>query len=152
MVLSVMRMAVRQQKWAQLASIPDTQLTRFVLNKNTPGSRIKHVNEHEIIVDGKLYDIARKTIEGSLITYYCVHDKKEQSLIAKTRLFHTMSQPEPVKNTAQLIVDKIIKTALFYTRTDEVNFDSFHTYTLIFSLFYSGPVISILLPPPQFSC
>ena len=152
LVLSAMRMSVRQQKWAQMSSIPEQQLTRFVLNKNTPSTRIKHVNEREIIVDGKLYDIARKTIDGPIITYYCVHDKKEQNLIAKTRLFHTMSQPEPVKNTAQLIIEKIIKTAILKTQPAKVDIDSFQTFTLISTLIYSGPVISILLPPPQFSC
>jgi hypothetical protein len=152
MVVSIMRISVRHQKWAQLSTIPDQQLTRFVFTKNKPNARLKHVNEREIMVDGNLYDIARKVDDGSNITYYCVHDRKEQNLIAKTRLFNTMAQPAPVKNTARLIIEKIIKTADFNHQTEKIIPDYIQLYTFITKLIYSGPVISILLPPPQSYC
>ena len=152
LVLSVMRVAVRQQKWAQLSTIPEQQLTSFIFNKNSSDPRLKIVNKREITVDGKLYDIVRKYDNGKTITYFCVHDFKEQTLISKTRLYNSRAQQMPLQNKARLIIEKIITTGIFNTQADRIDIDSFQTYSLISTLFYSGPVISILLPPPQFSC
>lgn len=152
MVLSVMRMAVRQQKWAQLSTIPDQQLTTFTFNKNNPGPGMKIVNKREIMVDGRLYDIVRKTDNGLQIRYYCVHDHQEETLIAKTRLFNSQAQQMPHQNEARHIIEKIIKTGIF---TEEHSFvsESFHAvYSNFPEVNYSGPIIRISPPPPQSSC
>jgi len=80
-----MRVAVRQQKWAQLSTIPNEKLTTFIFASGKPDSRFKIVNNHEIIVDGKLYDIVRKANDGNQTRYFCNYDHEEEALIAKTR-------------------------------------------------------------------
>jgi hypothetical protein len=150
--LSVMRVAVRHQKWAQIASIPDHRLTTFVFSKNKPNTGLKIINTREIQVDGKLYDIARKTDDGKIITYYCLYDSKEEKLIAKTRQFNSMSQPFPVENTTRLILDKIIKTAVTDQKNEDLTQEFKPVLTYYISIPYSGPDISIPVPPPQVTC
>jgi hypothetical protein len=151
-VFSVTRLAIRQQTWTQIVNISDKQLTTYVFNKNGPDSRLKIINNHEIIVDGKLYDVARKVNSGSSIIYHCVRDAKEQSLIAKTRLINSESQTMPVKNTARLIIEKIITIALINNTKLFIE----HTickYSLVKeTTSYTGPEISILHPPPKSFC
>jgi len=152
MVLSVMRMAVRQQKWAQIAQISEQQLTTYTFNKTGPNSRLKIVNSREIIVDGKLYDVVRKVENVSKITYHCVRDAKEQNLIAKTRLFNSEAQPMPVKNTARLMIEKIIKTAVIVNKSSTIQYNICQYYPVFDITTYLGPAISILHPPPQSCC
>jgi hypothetical protein len=152
LVLTVIRVAERHQKWAQLSAIPDQQLTPFVFDNANPGERLKILDEGEILVDGKLYDVVRKTTDGKRSKYLCVHDREEETLIAKTREFNSQTQPLPVQNTARLIFDKIIKTGIFDANTNK----SFKNYTVIHSLIiekqYSVPTIQISIPPPQQCC
>lgn len=152
MVLSVMRISVRHQKWSQILSVPNHKLTTFNFNKNSVNPGFRHINKREIMVDGKLYDIARKTDNGNTITFYCLRDKKEESLIVKTRQFHTSSQPVPAKNTARLIIEKIIKTAVINYQTEAFTpeYTQFHNFNYYNA--YKGPEIEIKVPPPQVYC
>jgi len=149
MVLSVMRISIRQQKWAQISAIPNHQLTKFTFEKNRPNSRLIIINKREIRVDGMLYDIARMTDDGKTITFHGLYDNKEEKVIAKTRLFHSMTQPVPAKNTTRLIIEKIIKIAVIKSQFTLFTPDYFQLFTFYMPTTYSGPAISILIPPPQ---
>jgi len=107
-----MRIAVRQQKWAHLKTIPENQLSTFIFASDKPDSRLKVLNEHEIIVDGKLYDVVRKSDDGKRTKYLCKYDHKEEALIEKTRLFNSRAQQMPIQNTTRLIAEKIIKSGI----------------------------------------
>jgi len=151
LVLSAMRIAVRQQKWNQLSSLPIEKLSVFCFEKSGSSS-LKIINEREILVDGKLYDVVRKTEIGSKTTYYCLRDLKEESLIAKIRSFNHSQHQFPNKNTARIIVEKIIKTAVILDRKPLI----IRNYTIlkpnITFLPLSGPFFRILLPPPKIFC
>lgn len=152
LVLSVMRMAVRHQKWAQLSSLPQNQLTTFVFNTKFTNKQVKIINSREIIVDGNLYDIVRSSNIGSQITYSCVRDHQEENIIAKTRLFNSNAQHMPQQNTARLIIDKIIKTGV---TNDPINgfTESCKFLLSCYRLIpYTGPALQISLPPPQAFC
>ena len=149
LALTVMQLAVRQHTWAQLSKVQDENLTTFIIAKNNPGQGLKVRNSHEISVDGKLYDVVRKKDNGKYITYFCIRDQQEETLIATTRQYNSAAQPLPLRNTALLIVEKIIKTA---TLIEDIS--SFSEYSDIsFSIFpeshYSGPEIPISIPPPE---
>ncbi len=148
-VLSVMRVAVRHQKWVHLSTVADQQLTAFIFDKNKPNPSLKILNSHEIEIDGRLYDVARKTITRETIIYYCSYDAKEEKLIAKTREFNSMNQPVPVKNTTRLILEKIIKTAIPDQKTEDFDINYSFLYTHYLPQVYSGPVLLTLVPPPQ---
>jgi len=149
LVLSAMRIAIRQQKWAQLRTLPDDQLSTFVFTIGKPDSKLKIENEHEIIVDGKLYDIVRKSICGNQIRYFCKYDHEEEAFIAKTRLFNTSAQQMPLKNTTRLIVDKIIKTGILIP-DGTTEMESYgKTYCNFRHIRYTRPYLQVASPPPQ---
>ncbi len=148
-VLSVMKYSVRQQKWAQLKSLPEEKLEKFIFPKNSTQRKYKVVNSREIEVNGNLYDVVRKTEGNSTIVFYCVHDKKEQSLIAKTRVFHSHAHQSPLKNTAKLLFDKIIKTALIQTTKEKFDFKNESCYNFFINPFYSNPIVSGEVKPPN---
>ena len=152
LVLSVMRLAVRQQKWAQLRTIPDTQLSAFIFVTNKPDARLKIVNDHEIVVDGKLYDIVRKSDDGKMTEYFCVYDHEEETLIAKTRLYNSKAQQMPLQSTARNIIDKIIKTGIITEEPTLLSESSISFYSDYPEISYSGPAIQISPPPPQPNC
>jgi hypothetical protein len=152
LTLTVVRVAVRHQKWAQLSAIPVQQLTTFVFDNSNPGKRLKILEEREILVDGRLYDVVRKTDDGRNRTYYCVHDGDEETLIAKTRQFNSQCQPFPVQNTARLIFDKIIKTGIFNKSVDPYTEDYTTFHSFLITNHYSDPAIQINIPPPQSHC
>jgi hypothetical protein len=150
MVLTAMRMAVRQQKWAQLSVLPESDLTLFVVNKNYPESRFRIENKHEIVVDGKLYDVVRTNQKGLQTIYYCVHDKEEESLIYKTRLFNSQAQQMPVQQITRMMVEKIIKTAVTIDKSNPIAALTFISFLNFSQKKYAVPDLHISLPPPQF--
>lgn len=152
MVLSVIRIAVRQQKWAQLSAIPEQQLTIFVFAKNTSDPRLKIVDNREILVDGKLYDVVRKIVDGNQIKYFCVYDHQEECLIAKTRLFNSEAQQMPQQSIARHIVNLIIKTGIVTESSSLISDYSMACYPNSPKTGYSVPAIQILPPPPKNIC
>lgn len=152
LVLTVMRVTIRQQKWAQLSTITDENLDIFIFDKNNPRPEFEIENDHEIIVDGKLYDVVRKTDNGRQIKYFCVWDHEEETLISKTRLFNSQSQQMPVQDTTRQIVEKIIKTGILNIKNTLVTENFIITFSIFCKFRYSDPEIQISLPPPQFLC
>jgi hypothetical protein len=150
LVFTVIRGFIQHKNWEKIETVHEDQLSTFTLNKNS--SSLEVINAHEIKVNGKLYDVARSIDYGFTVTYYCVKDNEEQSFLAKTREFNSDAQPVPVKNTAKLIIEKIIKTA-FFENTDETLFPENEQSIIHFSgVDYSCPALSILIPPPQPCC
>ncbi|MFA5970950.1 MAG: hypothetical protein WC780_01265 [Lentimicrobiaceae bacterium] len=149
LVLSVMRMAVRQQKWAQLSTLPEQQLTTFIFTRNIADSRLKILDQREILVDGKLYDVVRKTDDGKQIKYFCVYDHEEETLISKTRLFNSKAQQMPLQSTARNIIDKIIKSGIFTEKTFFLTENPISFNPACKGNSYSDPIIQVSSPPPQ---
>ncbi|MCE7861933.1 MAG: hypothetical protein DYG99_00170 [Bacteroidetes bacterium CHB5] len=72
--------AIRAEKREQLKLIPENQLTRFQF---TPEEFLKvRVEDHEIKVDGKMYDIARISELTDKIMVLALHDEAEDNLLA----------------------------------------------------------------------
>jgi hypothetical protein len=71
---------VRHEMRAQLKYLPADQLQLIKLS-NEDYKKAK-VDEHEINVDGKMYDIARMYTKADTVFVYGVHDKAEDNLLA----------------------------------------------------------------------
>ena len=149
LVLSVMKVAIQHQKWAQISTFPDKHLTYFVFVKSKENSRLKILNDREIIVDGKMYDIVRKVFDSRYIKYVCIHDNEEESLIAQTRIINSNNQPIPVQNTTRFIVEKIIKTGIVTEKPFHAKEITLSSALFCSEAFYKGPAIQISSPPPQ---
>ena len=152
LALSTIRMAMHHQHWALLSSLPEEQLSIFVFEKNATDSRLRIMDEREILVDGKLYDVVRKIDNGRQIKYFCVWDHEEETLISKTRLFNSQAQQMPVQKTTKHIVEKIIKTGILNEKAAFVIENFIIPFSHSCSVRYSCPEILISLPPPQSLC
>lgn len=77
----VVRMGqIRTEARKQLRHLPANQLTKFEFNE--ADFRSVRVDDQEIKVDGKMYDIAVIEKSGNLLTVYAKHDKAEDDLLA----------------------------------------------------------------------
>ncbi len=65
---------------AALQAMPQEDLTKLVLSE---AEFIRaRVEQHEIKVNGKMYDIARVMFENGNVTVWCLHDEAEDNLLA----------------------------------------------------------------------
>ena len=71
---------IRSEMREQLKDKPDEQLTLFIL---TSGEYQKaKVDDHEVKVNEKMYDIARIAIKDNKVWVYALHDEAEDNLLA----------------------------------------------------------------------
>ena len=144
-----MHQALRQQMWSGLGNMQGKDLTTFTFTGNSSGKLIV-VNKHEIIVDGRLYDIVKKTVSKKQTTYVCINDRQEEKLIAKIKQHNRQAHQLPQDKLARIIIDNIIKSAIAGQQdftTDlciSVQYEPFETIK------YPVPGIQRILPPPEF--
>jgi hypothetical protein len=70
---------IRQEMREQLKHKPDEELTLLTL---TPDEYKKsRVDDHEVKVNGKMYDIARMTVRNNQVLVYALHDEAEDNLL-----------------------------------------------------------------------
>lgn len=72
--------AIRTEMREQLKYLPEEQLTRFQFTEAE--FKKARVEDHEIKVDGKMYDIARIAEQGNSIIVLALHDEAEDNLLA----------------------------------------------------------------------
>lgn len=73
-------MAIRKEMKATLVSLPEEKLERIIISAN----EFAHVNleEGEIELNGKMYDIARIKKQGDSYVLFALHDESEDSLLS----------------------------------------------------------------------
>lgn len=71
---------IRMEMRHALKQIPDHLLECIKLSNND--FEQAKVEDHEVKVGGKMYDIARIRIKDDSVYVYCLHDEKEDDLIA----------------------------------------------------------------------
>lgn len=71
---------IRTEMHEQLKYLPEEQLTRFQFTVTE--FKKARVEDHEIKVDGKMYDIARVTKQADQILVLALHDEAEDNLLA----------------------------------------------------------------------
>lgn len=83
---------------AALKAMPEEHLMQLVLAETD--FRASRVDEHEMKVNGKMYDIARFSIENGCVTVWCLHDEAEDNLLsfmdAMLRNLHQDTAPVPI--------------------------------------------------------
>ena len=71
---------IHAQMREQLKYLPEDQLQ--VLNLSHAEFLKARVEEHEVKVNGRMYDIARIETRGERVTVFCVHDELEDNFLA----------------------------------------------------------------------
>ena len=131
---------------AELMKLPTEKLELIKLT--SADFKKAHVEEHEIKVNGKMYDIARIEITGDDYFVYCLHDKGEDSLLAF--LDKMLSLPLKDKKALPQVLKFASLTFLLPSVNNlpqplDIQFRSFTKYTLGTITF----VPSVDSPPPQ---
>ncbi len=70
---------IRSEMQARLQNLPDDQLEILSLSENAYQKAL--VDEGEVKVNGKMYDIARIRISNNQVTLYAIHDEAEDNLL-----------------------------------------------------------------------
>jgi hypothetical protein len=71
---------IRQEMREQLKNKPDEELTLLKLTQEE--YKISRVEDHEVKVNGRMYDIARITVKDNHVLVYALHDEAEDNLLA----------------------------------------------------------------------
>jgi hypothetical protein len=146
--LRMIHRAYKQQMWLSLGRIKTSDLTTFVFKSNNK-SRLIVLNKHEIIVDGRLYDVVKKTVSKKQTTYVCINDRQEEKLLAKIKQLNQDAQQLPQGKLAWMIVDNIIKSAIAGQKNAATELCSSVTYRPFENPVYQVPGIQRFLPPPE---
>lgn len=70
---------IRMEMRGALKQTPDHLLDKFTLSQKD--FKEAKVEDHEVMVDGKMYDIARVQMRSDSVFVYCLHDEKEDDLL-----------------------------------------------------------------------
>jgi mRNA-degrading endonuclease YafQ of YafQ-DinJ toxin-antitoxin module len=70
---------IRQEMREQLKDKADDELTLLTFTHDE--FKIKKADDHEVKVNGKMYDIARVEVKGDQVLVYALHDEAEDNLL-----------------------------------------------------------------------
>jgi len=137
---------VRKEMKARLRTLPTDKLELVKLSSRDLNNA--RVDDHEIKINGKMYDIARIEKVGDNYFVYCLHDKGEDSLLAF--LDKMLSLPLKDKKALPQVLKFASLTFLLPSVNNlhqplDIQFRSFTKYTLGTITF----VPSVDSPPPQ---
>lgn len=88
LVFLVNQQMVRKEMMAEIRRgvfHPDILLLRFVKPERDPA--FKRIDRHEFTYNGRMYDIVREARCGNETLIYCLHDTREEGLLANYTLF-----------------------------------------------------------------
>ena len=136
---------VRQEMRAKLKELPPDELDLLILS---PSEFEKaKVEEHEVKVNGKMYDIARVEIQGDKVLVHCLHDASEDDLLAF--LDKILSLPLKDKSVPtgvlQFLSLNYLPTHWSFSMPEFLIAQSFTPYAEIASQFASAEIT----PPPK---
>lgn len=130
-----------------IQSLPDDQLTHLVLTADDFNKA--RVDDHEVKVDGRMYDVARIRVENDTIHVYAVHDQSEDSLLG----FLDTALGRLQNDTAQLPGSLIHFSLLQYIPVDfKLTISAGQSENIrssVYQVLYSSIERPVDSPPPQ---
>lgn len=105
---------IHQEMRTRLKYLPDSELEVLVLTRAQYEEA--KVEEHEVKVEGKMYDIARVQTSGDVVKIFCLHDEKEDDLLAL--LAELISKPMKDQSSIPLAVMTFITMSFILQDND----------------------------------
>lgn len=133
-----------------IKSVNRKDIVQITLPKNTTLIEISKSKKREIRVGQAMYDIVDEIAGIDSVTYTCIRDHKEESLLAKTRNLNNPASPENTKHKpVRIITESIIKIALVtsYTRMQETSYRN--DFPAMVFIMASMPYPDVEEHPPQ---
>jgi hypothetical protein len=137
---------IKQEMRAALKNKPDSELTRLEL----PVAEFERsrVDEHEVKVNGKMFDIARIQFAGDRVIIFCLHDEAEDNLLsfldAVSSRAHNDKHPVPGTIVQFLSLTFLVTYFTFDASTVDYSFAETHYNESMNSL-----PIEVISPPPR---
>jgi hypothetical protein len=91
----------------------DKEITVFSVFSPSTDPSLRRVDDREIYYRGNLYDIVKEVPKGRITTFYCLHDSKEEFLIAGMKSMHGNKK-------AQNILQHLVTIALPVTYSKSI--------------------------------
>lgn len=139
-------MAIRQEMKAKLKTLPDEQLEKIVLSKKD--FQKIDIEENEIELNGKMYDIAKVEEKGNQYIVYALHDEHEDNLLSflDEIVKRSSNDKKPVPSQLlQFISLVFIPSSNSFSFGQTITEKHFCLYSNLYSSFRS----SIESPPPK---
>lgn len=137
---------IRQEMRAALKAMPSERLTKLEMTEAE--FRQSRVEDHEIKVAGKMYDIARMEAENGNIIVWCLHDEAEDTLLgfldAVTNRAHHDRQTLPPS-----VVEFLTLTYLISSFEFSLGQPTGKPHLVTQPNFYLPPYRYISNPPPE---
>ena len=109
------------------------------------------VNESELIVEKKIYDIVRIIEEASTVTVICIHDEKEEALLGYLQMAvnaNSSNEHSPAASLLQFLDTVfIISPDIHQYKSEEDSFLVPYCLTI-----YQAPAAAMGNPPPEYIC
>lgn len=136
---------IRTEMQAALRALPTKDLD--LLKLSVEEYQRAKVEEHEIKVEGKMYDIARVEKQGDLLLVYCIHDEAEDNILAfLDKILSTPLKDKSVPTGVLQFFSLNYLPACWNFLIPEFSVRrTFTTYTEIASQHFSAKVV----PPPK---
>jgi predicted nucleic acid-binding protein len=137
---------IREEMREQLKHKPDEQLTLLTLTSEE--YRKAKADDHEIDINGKMYDIARMVVLDDRVLVYALHDEAEDNLLALLgeMVKRTSKDKKPVPSQLiQLLTLQFVIIENKISLLDGVFVNHITSCNITFLSFISG----IESPPPR---
>jgi mRNA-degrading endonuclease YafQ of YafQ-DinJ toxin-antitoxin module len=137
---------IRQEMREQLKHKSDEQLT--LLTFTADEYRKAKVNDHEVKVNGKMYDIARTVVQRDQVLVYALHDEAEDNLLALLGEMVNRSAKDKRPVPSQLIQLLTLQFVVVENKIPALAGISV-IHTTPYQLFFSSFISLIESPPPR---
>jgi hypothetical protein len=137
---------IRKEMRAELREKDDSELEKIVLSIKEYKKAL--VEDDEMELNYKMYDIARTEIKGDTIIVYCLHDENEDNLLVllDSILTNSSNDKKPVPSSLLGFVNLISIPVQLDNTAVEISKEN-HQTAYLFSLSSSSKLI--LAPPPK---
>jgi len=137
---------IREEVRKQLETLPAEALQRFEMSMARFESI--RVDDHEVSIEGRLYDICRFSVTGDKVVVFALHDDAEENLMLGLRSMLKMglSDSKPVPSAFLSYFQLHYLVSCFSVEYPEALQFSGDTKYLVFPDLYEPPFIT---PPPQ---
>jgi hypothetical protein len=138
--------AIRQEMKAKLKALPEEQLEKIILSKKN--FQKVAVEENEIELNGKMYDIAKIEGHGNEYIVYALHDEHEDNLLSFLNEIVKRASNDKKPVPSQLLQ---FLSLIFIPSFNSFSFGQTATekHFCLYSNFYSSFRSSIESPPPK---
>lgn len=141
----------REVKNEIMTNLSDEDLVELSFEVKDAIKELKWEKKHEFEYKGKMYDIVRKQINGTQVTFWCWLDKEETALNAKLdNLLQIALSGNQSRKSKEHQLETFLKTMTFQSTLISSNkIDSKNNFNIHYVEFFDNIYPNVSSPPPE---